>query len=97
MQSQRVAELSWMGAATWRIQDNLDLLHIVHKLCVWIVHALVLAVGRCRVSLCEKRPKAAPMLDRDSSSRLPMDPPQDTAEPVSQTGGTSRKEYLRKS
>lgn len=52
---------------------KLDLLHTCTAT-VLGVHALVLSAGGCRRGLCEKRPGAAPLLDRDSSSQLQNGP-----------------------
>jgi len=47
----------------------------------------------CRGDPCEKRPGAAPMLDRASSSQVQNGP---TTEPISDAGGASVKTHLRR-
>lgn len=52
----------------------------------------VLGAGGLQDSPLQEEARGCHMLDTDSS----MDPPEDTAEPISQTADTSDKTYLRK-
>ena len=55
----------------------------------------VSVTGVCRDGLCEKRPWAALHWTQMVPAGFKMDPPQDTAESISQAGVTSVKTYLR--
>lgn len=62
---------------------------------VWGVRSKVLAEGGCKGGLCEERPE---LLYSGHSwyQPAPADPPQGTAESLSQDGASSGKMYFRK-
>ena len=74
-----------------------SLVCFLHLAVVSGVHAKVFVEGGFGGGLCENRPEAALCSTQQVAASSAADPPQDTAEPISQPGGTSVKTYLRKS